>query len=73
MKEHPIGTRWINDNCEIYEKRDWDWKFLGVSKSQYLIHVMEVLTTDCDHEKDIYQMDENDKSFDTSKPCCEGT
>lgn len=51
--EHAIGSRWYVVDGKVYEKRDWGWKFLGISKSGHPIHIMELDSHDWDSPYDI--------------------
>lgn len=53
-KQYPLKSRWVCPDSRVWEKREWGWKFIGIAKSQHLIHVMEVLSTDCDHPSDVF-------------------
>jgi len=46
-------ARWVTTDCEVFEKRSWGWKFIGIAKSATPCDVMNVLYNDCDHPKDI--------------------
>ena len=54
-KEYPNFSRWISTDCKVWEKRNWGWKFIGITKSFCAIDAMELSSHDCDHPDDIFQ------------------
>lgn len=52
-EDNPIYTRWINPDNMVWEKREWGWKYLGISESKSPIHILDMLSNDCDHPMDI--------------------
>lgn len=57
-KEISPFSRWVSLDCKVWEKREWGWKFIGISKSIHILHVMQLISTDWDHPDDVYKEEE---------------